>query len=110
MIWLIGLILFAVELYVLLHTTYCKWVSISYSKYRITSDYSPLTVRVYHVLLLLLGNIWWVSVLTAVIFFIIYLIKTAKPGITDWDNNKGTLWRLDINNWLTKEIQINRDK
>lgn len=100
MIWLLGLILFTVELYVLLHTTYCRWEGISMYKYR-TYDYdNKLDIRVWHILLLLLGNIWWLSLVTALIFLIIYLSKWSNPS--DCSETAGTIWSLSIDNCITR--------
>jgi len=104
MIWLIGFILFMVELYVLLHTTYCEWESTSRYQYRTYNYDNPLELKVYQVLLLLLGNLWWCCILTAVIFFIVWLVKWSNPS--DESGKRGTIWSLKIDNFLTKFLQM----
>lgn len=108
MIWLIGLILFVVELYVLLHTAYCEWESTSYQRYRTFNHDTPLTIRVYQVIFLLLGNLWWCCAVTALIFIIVYTAKASKPS--DESGNKGTIWKLDMDTFLTKEVSFKKEK
>lgn len=107
MIWLVGLILFIVELYVLLHTTYCEYKSSGYYRYEIFNYGNPLDIRVYHIILLLLCNLWWLSAITAVVFFMVYLVKASKPGNNS--GGSGTIWKLE-DNLLAKKISINKEQ
>ena len=73
-----------------------------------SKEEKPIKVRLWQVLLLALGNIGWFSLITFLIFWLMWGIKAGRD--TDNDSMNKTYWRLHgksmkkLTDFLNKEV------
>ena len=98
MMWIIGLLLFLLEFWILKHTTYYAYeYDFSYSR---ASNWNkleeqPITLRIWHIILLFIFNIHFMSLVFLFIFIAFYIFKISE--IDDYKQSN-TYWRLRVKN------------
>lgn len=99
MIWIIGLLLFLLEFYVLKHTVWFrKYASSSYGCIGRATKPEPVTIKLWHILALAAGNIGYLCCITLLLFIVLYIKKAVDDGFGTYNN---TYWRLQIG-WVQK--------
>lgn len=75
MIWIISLILFLIEVRILFKTQYYSWDVNDHGSRTYRYANQNLEIKVWHVLVLFLGNLGYASIGTLILFIIIYLYR-----------------------------------
>lgn len=97
MMWIIGLLLFLLEFWILKHTTYYTY-KYEYTNWRgkyNKSEEQPITLKVWHVILLFIFNIHFMSLVFLFIFIAFYIYKISEM---EYDKEDRTYWRLRVKN------------
>lgn len=98
MMWIIGLLLFLLEFWILKHTTYYAYeYDFSYSRVSKWNklEEQPITLRIWHIILLIIFNIHFMSLVFLFIFIAFYIFKISEIEDFKYGN---TYWRLRVKN------------
>lgn len=98
MIWIVSLILFVLEVYILKHTVWFRYDFTRYGYKKEPTKPEPIIVKLWHILVLAVGNIGYLCWITLPVFISFYLKKAIDDGC---GNSSNTYWRLQIG-WVQK--------
>lgn len=103
MVYIIGIIIFLIEIYILKHTTCINFRRISgpYRLSRVEKVQTKLSLKLKYIILLIIGNIGNLCFITGVLFLYLYICK-ANDRNTKWRIRSPTI--IKLNRFLNKQI------